>query len=59
MTKVIISKKKREKIESILWALTSVCMMLASQEGKVSDGLVKMRDKFVKEILDILDILDN
>ena len=55
MTKVIISKNKRDKIESMLWALTGACFMSAIMEGEVTDGMIKMRDRFVGEILDLLD----
>jgi hypothetical protein len=55
MSKVIISKYKRNKIKSMLWALTSACFMVAIQEGKVTDGMIRMRDKFVQEIMDLLD----
>jgi len=55
MAKVVITKNKRDKIESMLWALTGACFMTALMEGKITDGMIAMRDKFTKEIMDILD----
>jgi hypothetical protein len=55
MSKVVISKNKRDKIESMLWALTSACFMTATMEGQITDGMIKMRDKQVKQIMDLLD----
>lgn len=55
MAKVIISKNKRDKIENMLWGLTGACFLTATMEGQVTDGMIKMRDKYVKEIMDLLD----
>lgn len=55
MAKVTISKHKRDKVESILWALTGACFLTAIMEGQITDGMIKMRDKYVKEIMDLLD----
>ena len=55
MTKTVISKNKRDKIESILFALTWACFISAIMEWKVTDWMAKMRDEQIKEIMDLLD----
>ncbi len=55
MSKVTISKIKRDKIESMIVALSGACIILAIMEGKTTDSMIAMRDKFTKEIMDILD----
>jgi len=55
MSKVLISKRKRDKIESMVWAVTAAIAMLAAKEGRITDGMIAMRERVMKEIMDILD----
>lgn len=55
MSKVIISKRKRDKIESMVLAVTAAIAMLAAKEGRITDGMIAMRERVMKEIMDILD----
>ena len=56
MTKVIISKTKRDKIEDILFAGAGALVIVHSMEnGICTDKVIKVRDLFMKEILDLLD----
>jgi len=56
MTKVIISKTKRDKIESILFAGAGALVMIYIRENNnCTDKVIKVRDLFMKDILDILD----
>jgi len=56
MTKVIISKTKRDKIESLLFAGAGALVIVHSLEnGICTDKVIRVRDRFTKEILDILD----
>lgn len=56
MSKVIISKKKRDKIESLLFAGTGALIIVHSMEkGICTDKVIAVRDRFTEEILDLLD----
>jgi len=56
MTKVIISKAKREEIESILFAGTGALIMVQGMEdGVCTDSVMGLREKFIRQVLDILD----
>ena len=56
MTKVIISKTKRDKIESLLFAGAGALVIVHRLEnGICTDKVIRVRDRFTKEILDILD----
>jgi len=56
MSKVIISKTKRDRIESLLFAGAGAMILITSMEGSIcTDRVIKIRDRFTKEILDILD----
>ena len=56
MSKVIISKTKRDRIESLLFAGAGAMILITSMEGGIcTDRVIKIRDRFTKEILDILD----
>ena len=56
MSKVIISKTKRDKIESLLFAGAGALIIVHSMEGGIcTDKVIRVRDRFTKEILDLLD----
>ena len=56
MSKVIISKTKRDKIESLLFAGAGALVIVHSMEnGICTDKVMRVRDLFIKEIIDILD----
>jgi len=56
MNKVSISKAKRDKIELCLYAGAGAMIMITSMEsGICTDKVIQVRDRYIKEILDLLD----
>ena len=56
MSKVIISKTKRDKIKSLLFAGTGALVIVHSMEsGICTDKVIRVRDRVIKEILNLLD----
>lgn len=54
--KVIISKSKRDKIESLLFAgAGAIAMTVSMNKGYVGDDTIRVRDRFTEEIMNILD----
>lgn len=54
--KVIISKYKRDKIESLLFGgFGAVAIVVSMNNGNVTDNVITIRDKVIRQILDLLD----
>jgi hypothetical protein len=54
--KTVISKKKRDEIETLLYAgIGAVAMSVSMSGGNTTDGTIMIRNKVVKQVLDILD----
>ena len=52
--KTIISKSKKDKVETLLYAGFGAIAMVVAMEGKVDDKAIKIRDKCIKEIMELL-----
>ncbi len=55
MTQTKISKNKLQKIENMLFAgFGAFAIMLSMEQGRVTDSVIKIRDKTVNDIIKLL-----
>lgn len=53
--KTIISKTKKNKIETLLFAgFGAIAMQVSMNNGIVTDGTISIRDKVIKDIMNLL-----
>jgi len=52
--KTVISKNKLKKIEALLYGGLGAIIIVSLMEGKMSDRILKMKDKITEDILKLL-----